>query len=44
MFCEQKFKECIKMNKFEDFGIFPNISDIPLYLEKSLIVEILKNR
>jgi hypothetical protein len=33
MFCDQKIEECMKMNKFADFGIFQNISDIPLYLE-----------
>ena len=38
MFCDKKkIKEQMKMNKFEDLGILPIISDIPLNLEKSKI-------
>ena len=35
IFVDQQFKECMKINKFSDFGIFPTISDMPLCLEKS---------
>ena len=34
-FFYKKIKECMKMIEFWHFGIFPSISDMSLYLEKS---------
>ena len=33
--CLKQVKECMKMNKIEGFGMFPDISEISIYLEKS---------